>query len=63
MNLKWCGFAYKLFDKILGDNQYYPSGAKAIPENRIFSQFHAPQTTKMKKHILKELTYIIHLKD
>ena len=24
MNLKWCGFAYKLFDKTLGDNQYYP---------------------------------------
>ena len=56
MSLKWCGFAYKLFDKILGDNQYYPSGAIAVPENRIFAQFHAAQTTKMKKHILKELT-------
>lgn len=56
MNLKWCGFAYKLFDRILGDNQYYPEDAARIPENRIFSQFHAPQTTKMKEQILKELS-------
>ena len=56
MTLKWCGFAYKMFDKILGGKQYYPSDTEAVPENRIFAQFHAPQTTKMKKHILKELT-------
>ena len=56
MTLKWCGFAYKMFDKILGHEQYYPSDTEAVPENRIFAQFHAPQTTKMKKHILKELT-------
>ena len=56
MNLKWCGFAYKLFDKTLGDNQYYPNDADHVPENRTFAQYHAPQTTKMKEQILKELT-------
>ena len=36
--LRSCGFAYRLFQSILGQNQYYqyyPEGAPAIPENRL----------------------------
>ena len=53
--LKWCGFAYKYFDKWLGNEQYYPTGAEPSPENIIFAQYHAPQTDAMKNQILKEL--------
>ncbi|XP_028413527.1 uncharacterized protein LOC114536363 [Dendronephthya gigantea] len=54
--LKWCGFAYKLFDFVLGCNQYHPKGSMPIPENRLFVQFHSPQTKEMKDEILKQLT-------
>ncbi|XP_028417517.1 uncharacterized protein LOC114541921 [Dendronephthya gigantea] len=53
--LKICGFAYKLFEHILGPQQYYPPGAKPTPSNRLFAQFHAPQTDQMKEEILKQL--------
>ena len=53
--LKWCGFAFKYFEKNLGIEQYYPSTAEALPENRLFAQFHAPQTNAMKDQILTEL--------
>lgn len=54
MKLKYCGFAYSLFEKIIGaDNQY--SGSEDVPVNRLFCQFHAPQTTKMKMEILSEI--------
>lgn len=53
--LKWCGFAYKYFDKQLGNEQYYLARAEPSPENRIFAQYHAPQTDTMKNQILKEL--------
>lgn len=53
--LKWCGFAFKYFERELGNEQYYPSNAEALPENRLFAQFHAPQTNAMKDQILKEL--------
>lgn len=53
--LRWCGFAYRLFERILGPEQYFPTGADPIPENRLFSQFHSPQTGAMKEQILKEL--------
>lgn len=54
--LKWCGFAYKLFDSILGKEQYFPHDADHIPENRLFAQYHAPQTLAMKEMILCQLT-------
>ena len=38
-----------------GPEQYFPAGADPIPENRLFSQFHSPQTAAMKEQILKEL--------
>ena len=55
ISLKWCGFAYKLFEHILGIKQYYPENALAIPENRLFAQFHASQTQQMKDQILQQL--------
>lgn len=54
--LRWCGFVYKYFDRKLGDEQYFPSSAAAKPENRLFAQYHAPQTKAMKDQILNELS-------
>ena len=53
--LKWCGFAYKLFESVLGSLQYYPPGSSEVPENRLFAQFHASQTKQMKDQILHHL--------
>ena len=53
--LKWCGYAYKIFESVLGQNQYHPEGSLPIPENRLFAQFHSPQTKEMKDQILKQL--------
>lgn len=53
--LRWCGFAYKLFEFVLGPKQYFPENAPAVPENRLFAQFHAPQTVEMKNEILRQL--------
>lgn len=54
--LKWCGFAYKLFESVLGNYQYYPKNSFAVPKNGLFGQFHAPQTNDMKEEILQQLT-------
>lgn len=54
--LQWCGFAYKYFDRKLGDEQYISSSAAAKPENRLFAQYHAPETKAMKDQILNELS-------
>lgn len=48
--LKLCGFAYKLFEHVLGDKQYFPPGSSKIPANRVFAQ-----TSQMKDEILKQL--------
>ena len=53
--LKWCGFAYKLFDYILRKRQSYPSGAQEVPDNRLVGQYHASQTNQMKVDILKQI--------
>ena len=53
--LRLCGFAYKLFEFVLGTKQYFPPGSAAIPKNRLFAQFHAPQTAEMKQEILEQL--------
>ena len=45
--LKWCGFAYKIFESDLGSSQYFPSRSMPIPENRLFAQFHSPQMQEM----------------
>jgi hypothetical protein len=51
--LRLCGFAYKFFEHVLGIQQYFPPGTAAIPANRLFAQFHSPQTSEMKEEILK----------
>ncbi|XP_068723524.1 recQ-like DNA helicase Blm [Montipora capricornis] len=53
--LKRCGFAYKYFEMQLGNEQYYPTGAEPLPENRLFAQYHSPQTNAMRDQILNEL--------
>ena len=53
MNLQYCGYAYTLFNRILGDNQY--AGEDPVPSNRLFNQFHCPQTSAMKKDIMEQL--------
>jgi hypothetical protein len=55
ISLRICGFAYKLFEHILGDEQYFPLGSASIPSNRLFAQFHAPQTSQIKEEIVKQL--------
>jgi hypothetical protein len=56
MPLRWCGFIYRPFEMILGKKQYYPHDTLALPKNRLFAQFHAPQTTRMKDEILAQLS-------
>ena len=56
--LRWCGFAYKLFEGLLGKAQYHPPGLDPIPEHRMFAQYHAPQTSEMKEMILNQLKCI-----
>lgn len=53
MKLQFCGAAYKLFDKIL-KNEQYVDGIKS-PSARLFNQFHAPTTSGMKDSILEEI--------
>jgi hypothetical protein len=44
--LKLCGFAYRLFEYVLGVKQYYPHDPDPNPANCLVAQFHAPQTMK-----------------
>ena len=53
--LRLCRFAYKLFEHVLGDEQYFPPGFSSTLSTRMFAQFHAPQTVEMNKEILKQL--------
>ena len=53
LKLKYCGYAYNLFERVLGDKQFV--GETRDPVGRLFAQFHAPQTTPMKKAISGEM--------
>ena len=53
MKLDFCGNAYTFFERMLGDSQYV--GESKNPEARLFNQFHAPATKKMKKSVLREI--------
>jgi ATP-dependent DNA helicase RecQ len=44
-----------LFEHVLGSEQYFPVGSDPIPSNRMFAQFHSPQTRQMNDEILKQL--------
>ena len=48
-SLEMCGVGYVCLERKLGDHQFYPIGAPQIPQNRLFAQFHSPQTDKMKQ--------------
>ena len=54
--LFWCGQAYKLFERVLKEKQYYPKDSLQIPENRLFAQFYSPQDSQMKSVILEQIT-------
>ena len=53
MKLKYCGYAYGLFERVLQEKQYV--GETNDPAARLFAQFHAPQTNEMKKSIISEI--------
>jgi len=53
--LRWCGYAFKLFEQVLQEKSYLPEN-NLDPRLRIFAQFHAAQTEIMKQEILDELT-------
>jgi len=52
MKLKYCSYAFKLFSSILKDPFI---GDECLPTSRLFCQFHASSTSKMKKEILTKL--------
>ena len=43
LKLKYCGYAYNLFERVLGDKQFVGETRDLV--GRPFAQFHAPQTT------------------
>ena len=53
MKLKYCGYAYALFQRVLREKQYV--GGSNDPAVCLFTQFHAPQTNQMKKSIISEI--------
>ena len=53
LKLKCCGYAYGLFERILKDRQHV--GGTSEPTSRLFAQFHAPQTSRMKKDTISEI--------
>ena len=52
MKLQYCGYAYKLFEQFIND-PYVQN--KIDPKARLFSQFHAESTQKLKEEILNEI--------
>ncbi|XP_067029743.1 uncharacterized protein [Acropora muricata] len=54
-SLYLCGVGYAFLDRKLGDHQFYPIGAPPIPQNRLFAQFHSPQTDKTKSEIITSI--------
>ena len=53
LKLKYCGYTYGLFERILKDRQYV--GDTSEPTVRLIAQFHALQTSHMKKDIISEI--------
>ena len=51
LKLKYC--AYGLFERILTDKQFVRETND--PSGRLFAQFHAPQTKRMKKSVISEI--------
>lgn len=53
LKLKYCGYVYSLFERILQDKQFV--GDTKDPAARLFAQFHASQTKRMKKSLIAEV--------
>jgi ATP-dependent DNA helicase RecQ len=53
LKLKYCGVAFRIFERILRDKQYV-NGIEE-PMHRLFAEYHAPQTERMKKDIMSEI--------
>jgi superfamily II DNA or RNA helicase len=53
MKLKYYAHAYRLFERVLQDKQFL--GETMEPAARLFAQFHAPQTNRMKKELIEEI--------
>ena len=62
LQLNWCGFAFKYLSKHLGNEQYYPKNAEPIPENRLFAQYHSPQTIARRSNSIGTLLTIFKLR-
>lgn len=54
-SLELCGVGFAFLERVLGDKQFYPMGAPKVPQNRLFAQFHSPQTDKMKSEIISSI--------
>ena len=56
-SLELCGvgFAFLEVERVLGDKQFCPMAAPKVPQNRLFAQFHSPQTDKMKNEIISSI--------
>ena len=57
-SLELCGSGFIFLQQKLGNDQYFPAGADALPKNRLFAQFHSPQSKKMKEEILGNVTEV-----
>jgi superfamily II DNA or RNA helicase len=53
LKLKYCGYAYSLFERIMKNEQYV--GGQRNPSSRLFCQYHSPQTSLMKSTIVAEI--------
>ena len=53
LKLKYCGYAYTLFEKRLKENQFVRESKEATA--RLFAQFHSLQTERMKKELIQEI--------
>jgi superfamily II DNA helicase RecQ len=53
MKLKYYGYAFGLFKRVLKEKQYV--GETNDPAARLFAQFHAPQINEMKKGIISKI--------
>ena len=54
-SLELCGVGFAFLERVLGDKQFYPMDAPKPHQNRLFAQFHSPQTDKMKSEIISRI--------
>ena len=53
VKLKYCAHAYRLFERVMQDKKFV--GETMEPTARLFAEFHAPQTNRMKKELIEEI--------